>query len=166
MLRSILGTVFACMLGVAALAFGPYAAWAEKIDAIAGLGGRWAGMGTIVPASGPSEDFKCVITYFPSEDGTRVRQNLRCQGVNHRFDAATHLQIDGSEITGRWKENIHSLTGTVSGAVTQEGFIIQLSGDFFEAKMTVVSSRCEQSVTVIPDRATQMKELAARLRKC
>ena len=166
MIRSLLGMLSAGLLGLSGLGVAPYSARAEVSDAIAGLGGRWAGMGTIVPASGPSEDFKCVITYFPSEDGTSVKQNLRCQGANHRFDAATHLQIQGGEISGSWKENIHSLAGTVSGAVTEEGFVILLSGQFFEARMTVISSRCEQSVTVVPERAGRMKELAAKLRKC
>jgi hypothetical protein len=166
MIRWVLGTLLACLLGLNALTVQPIAAAAEGAITFASLGGRWAGMGTIVPTSGPSEEFKCVITYFPSEDGTRMRQKLRCNGPNQKFDASTDLQIKGSEITGRWEENIYSLTGTVSGAATSEGFIIVLSGQFFEAKMTVVSSNCEQSVTLIPERASSMKELAARLRKC
>jgi hypothetical protein len=162
--------LLACGLGLLtlalALALGGGGADAELSESITGLAGRWAGKGTIVPAFGPSEEFKCVITYFPSDDGSRVRQNLRCNGASYHFDAATHLEIAGAQITGRWMDNIYSLTGTVTGAMTKEGFVILLSGEFFNAKMTVISSRCEQSVTVVPERNEQMREMAAVLRKC
>jgi hypothetical protein len=135
-------------------------------EPIRNLAGRWAGDGTVVPASGPSERFKCVITYFPSEDGARVKQNLRCKGVSYSFDAATHLQIAAGQVTGQWNDNIYSMSGTVTGVLTDSGFDILLSGRYFEARMRVVSNNCEQSVTVVPERKTEMKELAAVLKKC
>ena len=46
------------------------------------------------------------------------------------------------------------------------GFDILLSGRYFEARMRVVSNNCEQSVTVVPERKDEMKELAAVLKKC
>jgi hypothetical protein len=63
-------------------------------------------------------------------------------------------------------DNIYSLSGTVAGTVTDSGFDIMLLGDLFTAKMTVVSSNCEQSIVVIPEQKTEMKELAAVLRRC
>jgi hypothetical protein len=135
-------------------------------EPIRNLAGRWAGDGTVIPASGPSETFKCVITYFQSEDGARIRQNLRCKGINYSFDAATHLQIAGARVTGQWNDNIYSMSGTVTGMLTDSGFDILLSGRYFEARMRVVSSNCEQSVTVVPERKDEMKELAAVLKKC
>ena len=120
----------------------------------------------MIPASGPAETFKCVITYFPSTDGARIRQNLRCKGVSYSFDAATHLQIAGAQVTGQWMDNIYSLSGTVTGTMTDSGFDILLSGRYFEARMRVVSTDCEQSVTVVPERKNEMKELAAVLKKC
>ncbi len=41
-------------------------------EPIRNLAGRWAGNGTVIPASGPSERFKCVFSYFPSDGGGRV----------------------------------------------------------------------------------------------
>ncbi len=41
-----------------------------------------------------------------------------------------------------------------------------LSGRFFTAQMTVVGSRCEQSVTVKPNRADYIREVSASLKKC
>lgn len=154
-----------CLLGASIVGFATGAV-AEINATFASFGGRWSGMGTIVPATGPSEDFKCVVTYFPNEDGSRVKQNLRCRGENHKFEVAALLQIRGGEITGSWQENTYALTGLLSGSATTEGFVVVLSGQFFQGKMTVVSSQCEQSVTLVPVRTDQMKELAARLRKC
>lgn len=149
--------------------------WGSAVDArsvaqadepIVKLAGRWAGQGIVTPSSGPSESFKCVITYFPSEDGSQVKQNLRCRGVNYRFDAATHLNIEDRRVKGKWTDNIYSLSGTVAGTVTDSGFDIMLLGSLFTAKMTVVSSNCEQSIVVIPEQKTEMKELAAILKRC
>jgi hypothetical protein len=142
------------------------AASASDGTPIANLAGRWAGEAMVVPKRGPSETYKCVITYFLSQDASSVRQNLRCQGANYKLDAATQLQIDAKRVTGQWSDNINSLRGTVSGTVTDTGFDIQLTGKFFDAKMLIVSSPCTQSVTLTPERAEPMKELAAVLRKC
>jgi hypothetical protein len=135
-------------------------------SAITGLAGRWAGPATVTPTSGPTESIKCVITYFPSEDGSHVKQNVRCKGPNTSFDAATHLQIAGSEVTGRWQDNVYSLTGSVQGSLTPGGFDIVLLSRHFAAKMRVVSSRCEQSITVTPDSSAPMREIAGVLKKC
>ena len=160
-----LARVAACSLALLAPLAAPQASL-DFSNSVAGLAGRWAGSGRVVPASGPSEDFRCVATYFPSEDNSQVRQNLRCSSRTQKLDAVTHLHIRGDQITGRWTDNVYSLTGTVSGVVTKDGFVVMLSGQFFNARMTIAASRCEQSVTVIPARADLMREMAAVLRKC
>jgi hypothetical protein len=159
-------TALHCLLALLCLASPCGIERAEAGESIANLPGRWAGEGTIVPASGPSETFRCVITYFLSDDGAGIRQNLRCRGPTHTFDAATRLQIADGQVSGHWADNVHSLKGTVSGKVTDKGFDVFLSGQFFEAKMTVVSTRCEQLVKVVPDKGDYIRELAAVLRRC
>lgn len=155
-----------CAGSIATLMGATVGSVASAGEPILKLAGRWAGDGTMIPASGPSETFKCVITYFPSHDGSRIKQNLRCKGVSYSFDAATHLQIAGAQVTGQWNDNIYSMSGTVTGNLTDSGFDILLSGRYFEARMRVVSSNCEQFVTVVPEHKTEMKELAAVLKKC
>ena len=148
---------------------GACATWATASapDSFAGLAGRWAGHGTVLPAAGPGEAFKCVVTYLPDGDSSRLKQNLRCKSENYRLDASTHLQLDGSVVTGRWQDNIYTgLNGTVSGTLTASGFDILLSGRFFKAKMAVEGSRCEQQVRVVPDRADYIREVSASLKKC
>ena len=48
---------------------------AQDANPILALRGRWAGIATLTPASGPTEPYKCVATYFPSGDGSSVKQN-------------------------------------------------------------------------------------------
>lgn len=132
--------------------------------AIESFAGRWAGPGTLSGGPGPDESFKCVVTYFPSAEG-HIDQKLRCKGASYKLDAATRLKVEGERITGRWQDNIHSLDGTVSGGLTENGFDIQLDGQFFAANMKVVSSKCDQDVTVVPTKgATDI--LAAKLKRC
>ncbi len=159
-------------LGTATLALAPAAAlltaghWASaKLDPMGELAGRWAGLGTVTPAGGPSESFKCVVTYIP-DGGSRLKQNLRCKSDSYRLDAATHLEFNGNRVTGEWQDNIYSLNGTVSGNLTDTGFDVVLSGRFFQARMSVVGSRCEQSVRVTPVRADYIQDVSASLKKC
>ncbi len=153
-----------CLAGV-----GTYAQWASAglPDTFSALAGRWSGQGTVKPASGPAESFRCVVTYIPQGSSTRLRQNLRCKSDSYTLDAATHLEMRGEKVVGRWQDNVYTgLNGTVTGTVKDGGFDVVLSGRFFTAKMTVVGSGCRQSVTVTPVRADYIREVSASLRKC
>jgi hypothetical protein len=164
--RRVCGTLFASVLWLLVSGKHDRILIAQEGTSILPLAGRWAGGGTMIPASGPSERFRCVVTYLPNENGSRLRQTLRCKSASYQFDGATHLQITAGKVTGRWQDNVNSLDGTVSGTVTPDGFRIFLSGKFFDAKMTVVSSPCQQSVTIVPKEGTPIKKLSAILRKC
>jgi hypothetical protein len=155
-----------CLLGLLPLVLQPNLGRAQTPSPTLALSGRWAGTGTLVPISGPNETLKCVVTYFPSKDGSQVRQNLRCQSENLHFDAASELRIEAGRITGQWTEKVYSLTGSVAGTVTSDGFDVVLHSEFLDAKMAVVSTECQQSVKVAVDRDDTIKELALVLKKC
>jgi hypothetical protein len=138
----------------------------DAANALKHLSGRWAGRGQAISAAGKPEDFKCVITYFPSQDRGELKQNLRCQSDNYRLDTSTRLRISGETVTGRWEEKIYGLDGDVAGRMTASGFDVILSGKFFRASMAVSGSACEQSVKVSPERADYVREVSASLRKC
>ena len=158
------GMVFAFLVWL--LVSGTHISVAHDSPSIPSLAGRWAGEGTMVPASGPSESFRCIVTYFPSENSARLRQNLRCRSASYQFDGSTQLQIAAGKLTGHWQDKVNSLDGTVSGRLTPDGFHILLHGKFFDAKMTVVSSPCQQSVTIVPEEGTPIKKLSVVLKKC
>ncbi|MGO4682847.1 hypothetical protein [Hyphomicrobium sp. 2TAF46] len=141
---------------------------AAPIDPLANLAGRWVGMATMTSMSGPSSNFKCVVTYVARQDGVRgMRQTLRCEdGANFKLHAATDLAVEGEKVTGAWTDKINDIGGTVAGIVTADGFDVQLSGKFFEAHMAVAGQGCDQSVKVLPQDASVFRELAATLKKC
>ena len=139
---------------------------AHDVHPIGNLAGKWSGQATMIPASGRNEQFHCIITYQVAGEASRVHQHLRCQGDNRNFDAVTRLDISNNKVTGVWADNVYSISGTLQGKVTDKGFIVQLKSMFFDARLSVVSSDCQQTVRVVPDDPGVMKELAATLKKC
>jgi hypothetical protein len=137
-----------------------------EVDPIENLAGKWSGEGTMVPSSGRNERFRCIIVYQVGNEASRVHQHLRCQGENRDFDAVTRMNIAEDKVTGVWADNVYSISGTLHGKVTDKGFIVQLNSTFFDARMSVVSSDCQQTVRLVPDDPGIMKELAATLKKC
>ncbi len=136
-------------------------------DPLAHLAGRWVGNAVMTPNSGPTSNFKCVVTYLPRQDAPGMQQNLRCvDGSGFKLNAATEIAVEGDKVTGRWKDKINEIDGTVAGNVTSDGFVIQLAGRFFAAKMAVSGSGCDQSVKVMPSSSEAFRELAATLKKC
>jgi hypothetical protein len=140
---------------------------APALDPLAHLAGRWVGNAVMTPASGPTSNFKCVVTYIPRKDAPGMQQNLRCEDEsNFKLHAATEIIVEGDKVTGHWQDKINEIDGTVQGKVTADGFVVQLAGRFFEAKMAVAGSGCDQSVKVMPVSTQVFRELAATLKKC
>lgn len=135
-------------------------------DLLVSLSGRWVGKAVMITMSGPQANFKCIVTYLPSEGGAGLNQNLRCESGDFKLHAATQLIFDGDKVTGRWQDKINEVDGTVLGAMTPTGFEVQLSGKYFAAKMAVAGSACDQSVKVMPTKSDVFRELAAELKKC
>ena len=136
-------------------------------DPLAHLAGRWVGNAVMTPASGPTSNFKCVVTYLPRKDGPGLQQNLRCEDEGHfKLHAATDISVEGDKVTGHWQDKINEIDGTVAGNITADGFVVQLAGRFFEAKMAVAGSGCDQSVKFMPAKTDLFRELAATLKKC
>jgi hypothetical protein len=157
-----------CALLASILAYGVLtdSLLAQNSDPILSLAGRWAGNAVLVPAAGPNEPYTCVATYFPATDGSRVTQNLRCKSPNYQFDATTQLQISAGRITGRWQDKINNLDGVVNGTVKPDGFDITLSGNFFDAKITVATTSCQQVVTIVLEEGLPVKKISGVLKKC
>jgi len=53
-----------------------------------------------------------------------------------------------------------------SSTVKPDGFDIILSGNFFDAKMTVANGPCQQSVTIVVEEGLPVKKISAVLKKC
>jgi|CeladaMinimDraft_18_1061708.scaffolds.fasta_scaffold00013_157 hypothetical protein len=104
-----MATVSRLLAALSAVCFGglatsTYGASNSLSDTFSSLAGRWSGEGTVKPATGPAERFNCVVTYIPQGNSTRLRQNLRCKSANYQLDAATHLELRGERVVGRWQD--------------------------------------------------------------
>jgi hypothetical protein len=161
MYHLILATLVGCALSLLA-----GSTVAQTTDPIMALGGRWAGMASVTPDSGPDQAYSCVGTYFPADNGARLTQNLRCKSDSYQLDASTQLQIAGTKITGRWQDKVNNLDGIINGTVKPDGFDILLSGDFFDAKMTIARTSCQQSITIEFEGGLPVKRVSAVLKKC
>ncbi|MGQ0456909.1 MAG: hypothetical protein ACT4OU_07595 [Hyphomicrobium sp.] len=140
---------------------------ASPVDPLAHLAGRWIGQAVMTPVSGPQSNFSCVVTYLPRQDAPGMQQNLRCDnGENFKLHAATELVVEGEKVTGRWKDKINEIDGSLTGSVTSDGFDVQLTGRYFEARMAVAGQGCDQSVRVLPAKSDVFRELMATLKKC
>ena len=140
---------------------------AAPIDPLTRLAGRWVGLAVMTPKSGPASNFKCIVTYLPRKGAPGMEQNLRCDnGADFKLHAATELVVEGETITGRWKDKINEIDGSLSGNVTPDGFDVRLTGRHFDARMAVAGQGCDQSVKVLPDKSEVFRELAATLSKC
>ena len=161
MYHRILATLVGCALSLLA-----GSTVAQTTDPIMALGGRWAGMASVTPDSGPDQASSCVGTYFPADNGAKLTQNLRCKSDSYQLDASTQLQIAGTKITGRWQDKVNNLDGIINGTVKPDGFDILLSGDFFDAKMTIARTSCQQSITIEFEGGQPVKRVSAVLKKC
>jgi hypothetical protein len=153
-------------LGLAALTAHPMMSRGSVQRPIADLAGRWAGAGTVQWKNGRETPYKCTVTYFLTDNNTRVKQTLRCQGTDEtKLEIATLMQVSGEAITGTWEERLSAMTGTVKGKVTAKGYEALAHNQFFNAAFEIaMASACEQQVTIRPSRDIAL--ITANLRKC
>ena len=99
------------------------------------------------------------------ERGLGVGKGQSCLKRRKRH-ATTQLEIAAGKITGRWQDKVNNLDGIVNGTVKSDGFDIALSGNFFDAKMTVATAPCQQSITIVLEEGLPVKKISAVLKKC
>ena len=113
MVGAYFGAVTVSIATLAALQSAPAVSETMQPITVASLAGSWAGQAKLIPASGPAEFYKCIMTYAPNVDGSEVKQNLLCKSPQFtKFDAATQLSIAGEKVTGKWQDAVSSMAGT------------------------------------------------------
>lgn len=152
--------------GLAILAWQSLAAGSATPKPISDLAGRWAGAGTVQWKNGRETPYKCTVTYFLTDNATRLKQTLRCQSPDDvKLEIATLMQVSGEAITGTWEERMSAMTGTVAGRVTPTGYEAIAHNQFFNAAFQIaMAGACEQQVTIRPSREIAL--ITANLRKC
>lgn len=160
-------TAVACAIAiVSAYAHAATPGATARPNPISDLAGRWAGSGTVRWKNGNEQPYKCTVTYFLGDNATRVKQTLRCQSPDeNKLEIATLMQVSGETITGTWEERLSSMTGTVKGRVTANGYEALAHNQFFNAAFEIeMANACEQLVTIRPSRDIAI--IKANLKKC
>ena len=112
--------------------------------------GWWSGKGSIILKSGETETLKCRATYFLSNNGIELKQNLRCASSSYRITAKSEYQTNGGKVTGDWVEETFNIRGRVSGQSKGNKLNLAVSGDHINANMTIVVKKCSQLIKILP----------------
>ncbi len=125
---------------------GAGAAYAE--GPFSNLAGRWTGQGRLGFAEGKTENITCRATYFVSEDGTKLDQNIRCASAGAKVEVKSNLTHADGKLSGSWSELIYNKTGELTGEITKQGLRINVKGDELNATMEVIVRDSKQLVEV------------------
>jgi hypothetical protein len=157
-MRRITGWISAVLLS-GALACGALA------EPIADLAGFWSGNGSVTLAGGNTERVKCQVFYKAENDGSQLRQTLRCASTDYTINATADLQVKGGQVTGSWEEKTYAAKGEVTGRYSGESFNLMIKGANFTAAMNVTLSSCKQSISIIP-KGLDVTKVTIGLAKC
>ena len=149
----------------AAVAVTGAAAHVALANPVLNLAGRWSGPGSIVMASGETEQMRCVATYFVDGGGGSVKQNLRCASQGYKIDAISNLTVANGRVSGGWEERTWDTKGSIKGDVQTDGFNLTIDGPGFTAAMAVKTSNCTQSISITP-RGNIVARISMSLGKC
>jgi hypothetical protein len=112
------------------------------------LPGRWVGDGRLGFKDGKFETVKCRATYFLSDDGVELKQNIRCASASGNVEVKSEIKHNADQLSGKWNELIYNLGGDLSGQVTPAGFRITVRGEGLTANMEVIVREGKQIVEV------------------
>jgi hypothetical protein len=112
------------------------------------LPGRWVGDGRLGFKDGKTEAVKCRATYFLSDNGVELKQNIRCASPSGNVEVKSEIKHDASALTGTWNEVIYNLGGDLSGQVTPAGFRITVRGEGLTANMEVIVREAKQIIEI------------------
>ena len=99
-------------------------------------------------ADQPRERIRCRANYQVDENGTRLRQSLRCASDSYRFDVSSNIVADGGALSGSWNETSRNVSGSVSGRVNGGQIHTRMDGAGFSANLTVSTRGDRRSVTI------------------
>ena len=112
------------------------------------LPGRWVGDGKLGLKEGKIETVKCRATYFLSDDGGELKQNIRCASASGNIEVKSVVTYKDSKLSGTWNELIYNLGGDLSGQVTPNGFRISVRGEGLTANMEVIVREGKQIIEI------------------
>lgn len=131
------GLALALLLAPASLA-PTLAAPPELAGALANLPGRWTGEGRLGFKDGKVETVTCRATYFAAKDAPGLKQTIRCASPSGKIELKSALAEKDGQLSGAWSEEMHNLSGDLSGKVTDRGLLVMVKGQNLDANMNVI----------------------------
>jgi beta-xylosidase len=75
---------------------------------------------------------------------------LRCAGETSKFELRSHLDYDGSKVTGSWEERTFNASGDASGVMKPGSLRLHFHGGV-SGDMTVAFTTSRQSISITVD---------------
>ena len=123
-------------------------AYAQDASPFKDLPGRWIGEGRVGIKDGKAETVKCRATYFLSDDGQGLRQNIRCASAGGKIEVKSAVRHEDGKLSGTWQELVYNLGGELGGEITDRGFRITVKGSDLAANMDVIVLKDRQVVEI------------------
>jgi hypothetical protein len=123
---------------------------ANEEGPFAALAGWWAGEGRLRFKGGKQEQVKCRATYFVSEDGVELKQNVRCASESGKIEVQSTVRHHSGTLTGSWSELLYNMAGELSGEVTGRGYRVAVkdAADALSANMDIIVRENKQIVEI------------------
>jgi hypothetical protein len=139
---------YVALVAAAQLHFPWTPARAEDASPFQKLAGRWVGEGRLGIRDGKTETVKCRVTYILAEQGSQVRQTIRCATETGSVEVQSTATHAGGALSGTWKELSRDMKGELAGSVTDTGFKVAIKGAELNANMSIIVKGVRQIIEI------------------
>jgi len=127
------------------LSFAPQSA--KSADGpLAHFGGSWSGNGKITVKDGTSERIRCRSTN--SAKGNALALSMRCASDSYKFDLASDIAAEGTNISGSWNETSRGVVGSLSGRISGSNITATATSVGVTAALSIKTSGNALSVSI------------------
>jgi len=163
-LRSIRGIVLCIVLCITLLSIPTDAS--ANVDFIK-YQGRWSGVGWFTRVSGDREKAKCRAKVLSLGGPQYGSIEVRCISKTYDIDLHTTARVRGRYIVGSWVLRTYSVTGSVSGHLTENGFtaFFRVGELNYGAWMSATLQECTALIAISTEQI-EVKSVNIELRRC
>jgi hypothetical protein len=116
----------------------------------AGMGGRWAGGGTVTLDDGSIERIRCRAAYDVA--GPEMSLTLTCASDAYRFNFEGRVVAEaGGLVRGNWSESSRNISGTLQGRGGNGSFQVVAETAGFNANIALATRGARQSISIRAD---------------